>query len=169
VASSGPAPTGPGLSCAKGSGAGRWTPRGVSPEWSRGVSCCGCPSNHCLKPSSAGKKLYDGQVSGALRSVLSPRPVSLSPTFSLYPLVVSPCLQGFWEKNGPFSSSVLTSRHSPAVFPQNRLALSSLPTGKDCRPMPSPRSRDVLACCGSIPRWGMCWQLNSAEPWLLFG
>jgi len=32
VASSGPAPTGPCLSCAEGSGAGRRTPRGISPE-----------------------------------------------------------------------------------------------------------------------------------------
>jgi len=37
VASSGPAPTGPALSCAEGSRAGRRTPGGLSPEWSRGA------------------------------------------------------------------------------------------------------------------------------------
>ena len=48
VASSGPAPTGPGLSCSEGSRAGHRTPVGVSPEWSRGAEsspspCCrGC-------------------------------------------------------------------------------------------------------------------------------
>ena len=36
-ASSGPAPTAPALSCAEGSRAGRRTPGGVSPEWSRGA------------------------------------------------------------------------------------------------------------------------------------
>ena len=37
MVSSGPAPTGPCLSCAEGSRAGRRTPGGVSPEWSRGA------------------------------------------------------------------------------------------------------------------------------------
>lgn len=85
----------------------------------------------------------------------------------LYPLAALPRLQGFWE-NGHFSSPGLISLPSPGVLPQKRLATSRPPTAKDCRTMPSPRTCYGLACCGSKPCWGMCWQLNSAEPWLWF-
>lgn len=86
----------------------------------------------------------------------------------LYPLAASPWLQDVWEDNGHFFSPGLISPPSPATFPQNRMAISRLPTGKGCRPMPSPRSCYGLACCRSKPCWGMCWQLNSAEPWPWF-
>jgi len=46
VASSGPAPTGPCLSCAEGSRAGHRTPRGVLPEWSRGAESPPWPTAH---------------------------------------------------------------------------------------------------------------------------
>jgi len=44
MASPGPAPTGPCLSCAEGSRAGRRTPSGVSPEQNRGAES---PPSHC--------------------------------------------------------------------------------------------------------------------------
>lgn len=86
------------------------------------------PPNHCLKPPSACTLAR----SHGMGSALSPCPAFLSPTFSLYPLAVSPCLKGLWEERGLFSSS---DKSTQPIFPQNRLAISRVPAGKGCGPI----------------------------------
>lgn len=86
------------------------------------------PPNHCLKPPSACTLAR----SHGMGSALSPCPAFLSPTFSLYPLAVSPCLKGLWEERGLFSSS---EKSMQPILPQNRLAISRVPAGKGCGPI----------------------------------
>lgn len=125
-----------------------------------------CSPNHCLKPPSpctlarTPAACTHGCVMG---SALSPCPAFLSPTSSPSPLAVSPCLNGLWEENGLSSNS---DKFMQPIFPQNRLVISRVPTGKGCRPITQTLPSATLLWVA--PGWGMCWQLNSKEPWPCF-
>jgi len=91
VSSSGPAPTGPGLSCAEGSRAICRTPSGVSPEWSRGIES---PPSTCWPrcwTSSPGDSWLSGlraHIGGSCPAFHPPAPTSPS----LDPFIPQPVL-----------------------------------------------------------------------------